>query len=142
MASQTMIIKFATNDRHFEKHKDNCINDGSIGLGYGVHIPLNMLSRAEIDSIENPLGAMNSSMIKFIHDLKIGDIIWAMQGRKNVLYTGVVTSNYYFTSDPRFLGYNHRRHVKFTQCPPGSEVSNGGYLTTISKVNTNVVAIV
>ena len=143
MNPQTFIIKFATNDKNFEKHKDICIKDNSIGVNFGIILPLNTLSSDEIGKVLDgaPLGRIRQ-MKTFICDLKIGDIIWAMQGREKVLYAGVVTSNCYFTSDPGFLGFNHRRHVDFTICPEGSEigwctepVKHGGYLNTIQLIN-------
>jgi hypothetical protein len=88
------------------------------------------------------MNSANTMFNHYIHDMNIGDKVWILRGRTDVLYTGIVTSDCYFTSNPKFEGYNHRRNITMTSCSPGTIVSNGGYMMTICKIDTNKVHLV
>ncbi|MGN0763098.1 MAG: AAA family ATPase [Aristaeellaceae bacterium] len=49
-----------------------------------------------------------------LHEMKVGDVIFAKQGRHKIIGRGVVTSDYDFVEDYPIEDYCHQRQVKWT----------------------------
>lgn len=63
-----------------------------------------------------PLPMVHSSLAvwQFLHEVKVGDVIIAKQGRHKIIGRGVVTSDYDFVEDYPIDDYCHQRQVKWT----------------------------
>ena len=96
-------------------------NQGIMAIGWSESGDArNYASREEIRKLlrekHASLSMINPSLAvwQMLHDIKVGDVIFAKQGRHKIIGRGVVTSDYDFVEDYPFEDYCHQRQVKWT----------------------------
>ena len=63
---------------------------------------------------QGPMINPSLAVWQMLHDMKVGDVIFAKQGRHKIIGRGVVTSDYDFVEDYPIEDYCHQRQVKWT----------------------------
>ena len=100
---------------------EDFFNQGIMAIGWSeTGDARNYSSREEIKKLLSekhaPLPMINPSLAvwQMLHDMKVGDVIFAKQGRHKIIGRGVVTSDYDFVEDYPIEDYCHQRQVKWT----------------------------
>lgn len=99
---------------------DECYSEGTVRLGWDPVGELNQFqSREEIVSRLQDVYNRNESFTndslalwEFVHEMNIGDIIYAKKGRSTIIGKGIVESEYYY--DDNLHTYKHIRKVRWT----------------------------
>lgn len=100
---------------------EDFFNQGIMAIGWSeTGDARNYSSREEIRKLLSekhaPLPMINPSLAvwQMLHEMKVGDVIFAKQGRHKIIGRGVVTSDYDFVEDYPIEDYCHQRQVKWT----------------------------
>jgi GTPase subunit of restriction endonuclease len=87
-----------------------------IAVGYGVREDLRLWDEQKLSD-----ATIKSPLRMFFEDINIGDIVMVFNDRYTIRLIGVVTSDYFYSSDEDSFGYPHRRKVQwlksFEQAP-------------------------
>lgn len=100
---------------------EDFFNQGIMALGWSASGDARGFSSREAikDKLRESYGQgpmINPSLAvwQMLHDMKVGDVIFAKQGRHKIIGRGVVISDYNFVEDYPIEDYCHQRQVKWT----------------------------